>query len=510
MTTHYSFADPVDPLSLPSSNVPRFLATNLMEQAPGKPPALSLAASLPKGSHRFLFHDRQSEIEHILAQTSKDPVFVEELHAMDQWFGALSSAERTAALYQLLQYCPPPYLHYFMELLRRRLDPAWNPSSRSPVSLHGTQPSHALGRFACLLICTFIDPVGAGIGGEANSPRALAEMQNDLASRNSWPTLHPAGRHVPTPTRPNSGIYEALVMSPRDVRAMDPPQTHRDDLASSQWPAAPRRAGVIGEGLKSCRPRSMDLTMLVGHAASHDQRSSLGSEWNIFSPAPPFSVSSTRAMERPHSAADVERPPSAAPPPAADHEVPPWCAGVHRESLSPPFLKGALPDLAPSLWKYSPVAVPEGQLLPKRGDLSPLGDEPHEGYTSDHSDQSSTARRPSHHGRPRERRADQVDMDLVNDLPAWLRSLRLHKYTPLFAGKTWRDLIRMSDEELLDRGVAALGARRKMLKVFEALRAHCVENPAAQLLGLAPASHRPPSVPQGVLWILCNRLTQSL
>lgn len=37
----------------------------------------------------------------------------------------------------------------------------------------------------------------------------------------------------------------------------------------------------------------------------------------------------------------------------------------------------------------------------------------------------------------------------------------------------------MSDEDLLAKGVAALGARRKMLKVFENVRAHCDANVSA-------------------------------
>jgi len=34
----------------------------------------------------------------------------------------------------------------------------------------------------------------------------------------------------------------------------------------------------------------------------------------------------------------------------------------------------------------------------------------------------------------------------------------------------------MSDDDLLKKGVAALGARRKMLKVFENIKAHCDAN----------------------------------
>ncbi|ORX92213.1 hypothetical protein K493DRAFT_408945 [Basidiobolus meristosporus CBS 931.73] len=63
-----------------------------------------------------------------------------------------------------------------------------------------------------------------------------------------------------------------------------------------------------------------------------------------------------------------------------------------------------------------------------------------------------------------------VDFELLKDIPAWLRSLRLHKYTPNFEGMVWKDIIQLTDEELTEKGVAALGARRKMLKVFEMIK----------------------------------------
>ncbi|RKP40023.1 hypothetical protein BJ085DRAFT_10927, partial [Dimargaris cristalligena] len=59
------------------------------------------------------------------------------------------------------------------------------------------------------------------------------------------------------------------------------------------------------------------------------------------------------------------------------------------------------------------------------------------------------------------------DPQLLEDVPAWLRSLRLHKYTTCFEGLDWKTMLEMTDEDLTNRGVAALGARRKMLKVFE-------------------------------------------
>ena len=65
---------------------------------------------------------------------------------------------------------------------------------------------------------------------------------------------------------------------------------------------------------------------------------------------------------------------------------------------------------------------------------------------------------------------EEVDPALLNDIPAWLRSLRLHKYTPNFEGCTWKEMVVMDEAALEAKGVAALGARRKMLKTFELVR----------------------------------------
>lgn len=93
----------------------------------------------------------------------------------------------------------------------------------------------------------------------------------------------------------------------------------------------------------------------------------------------------------------------------------------------------------------------------------------HEGYLSDHSDMNR--------GRsPRGRRGtskppeDPTDPTLLQDIPAWLRSLRLHKYTDNLKDLKWTELVELDDAQLEARGVNALGARRKMLKVFEQVK----------------------------------------
>ena len=87
-----------------------------------------------------------------------------------------------------------------------------------------------------------------------------------------------------------------------------------------------------------------------------------------------------------------------------------------------------------------------------------------EGYLSDHSEinrgRSPRGRRGS--SKPPE---DPTDVNLLKDIPGWLRTLRLHKYTDNLKDLNWQDLIQLDDKGLEARGVNALGARNKMLKV---------------------------------------------
>ncbi|CAB89878.1 Protein vts1 [Schizosaccharomyces pombe] len=60
-----------------------------------------------------------------------------------------------------------------------------------------------------------------------------------------------------------------------------------------------------------------------------------------------------------------------------------------------------------------------------------------------------------------------VGNELPQDIPSWLRSLRLHKYTNNLKDTDWDALVSLSDLDLQNRGIMALGARRKLLKSFQ-------------------------------------------
>ncbi|KAH9012276.1 hypothetical protein EDB85DRAFT_2281309 [Lactarius pseudohatsudake] len=88
---------------------------------------------------------------------------------------------------------------------------------------------------------------------------------------------------------------------------------------------------------------------------------------------------------------------------------------------------------------------------------------------------------------------DEEDFEpsVLNDVAGWLRTLRLHKYTPNFEGMTWKEMVVMDEQALEAQGVAALGARRQMLKTFEVVRKKMgIDDPSAPP---PPSSGRPAS-----------------
>ncbi|KAA8908666.1 hypothetical protein FN846DRAFT_655359 [Sphaerosporella brunnea] len=89
-----------------------------------------------------------------------------------------------------------------------------------------------------------------------------------------------------------------------------------------------------------------------------------------------------------------------------------------------------------------------------------------EGYNSDDPMNGGRGRSPRGRRGSSKPPEDPTNIDLLNDIPAWLRSLRLHKYTDNLKNLKWTELVTLDDEALDKRGVNALGARRKMLKVW--------------------------------------------
>lgn len=111
----------------------------------------------------------------------------------------------------------------------------------------------------------------------------------------------------------------------------------------------------------------------------------------------------------------------------------------------------------------------------RRGGDSPLGFPKSKFSTTNNGRRSSSTNN----------KEDPLDPSLLNDIPAWLRSLRLHKYTENLSDVKGGvpELAKLSDADLEKRGVSAIGARRKLLKCFEQVRGGLpvsAQNAAAQ------------------------------
>jgi len=95
-------------------------------------------------------------------------------------------------------------------------------------------------------------------------------------------------------------------------------------------------------------------------------------------------------------------------------------------------------------------------------------------------------------------REEDFDPEMLNDIPAWLRSLRLHKYTSCFDGLTWQEMVVLDDATLESKGIAALGARRRLLRTFEHVQKRMgMESPSSATpttSALNPNTHNPPAI----------------
>ncbi|CAN3362631.1 RNA-binding protein Vts1p [Diutina catenulata] len=63
-----------------------------------------------------------------------------------------------------------------------------------------------------------------------------------------------------------------------------------------------------------------------------------------------------------------------------------------------------------------------------------------------------------------------TNLDMLQNIPAWLKLLRLHKYTDCLKDVPWQELVELDNDALEAKGVIALGARRKLLKAFDVVK----------------------------------------
>lgn len=67
---------------------------------------------------------------------------------------------------------------------------------------------------------------------------------------------------------------------------------------------------------------------------------------------------------------------------------------------------------------------------------------------------------------------DIISEELLNNIPQWLKALRLHKYTDNLKDLQWREMVDLDDTDLQKLGISTVGARNKLLKSFSQVKEH--------------------------------------
>ncbi|PNY24189.1 Protein VTS1 [Tolypocladium capitatum] len=511
-----------------------------------------------------------------MAAATLDQDFKDELSAIEQWFRVLSEAERTAALYALLQQTTQVQIRFFIQVLQQmgknhpmsgvlspanfdkdpmsnRLSDAMNKlnvdSARNSYSRNsamastkrhsGLDPSTINAMFpdAAAAIATekakftqqtgnppssnrnsaAIDPrasmAAPGISGaletrEAGISNAVSpwgsgggvDPANSKASASQTPMgqfVQPppsAGLRSPRPQMGNNSAIQNTTLTAPDKKPVDLPLLSPYNAGSGNWasmvntPMAPtfntgNPSGTQADMVANATAMKLAALSTVNNRFALDDvrkyrrarsNDAPGSGHGQMSPPsqsinlPGTSVVMINELGQVLSREQVLAMQAQQGLALGGHRSRPSSPGIAMQAGMGPVSHFTSPQHNGFLSAYDGPSALLCSGMPSVN-LGQLGMGGHEGYLSDHSDMVR--------GRsPRGRRGcskppeDPTDPTLLQDIPSWLRSLRLHKYTENLKDMKWIDLVELDDKALEDRGVNALGARRKMLKVFEQVK----------------------------------------
>ncbi|KAI8855182.1 hypothetical protein BC829DRAFT_2062 [Chytridium lagenaria] len=446
-----------------------------------------------------------------MARAKLDDNFRDELKAIEQWFSVLSDPERTTALYSLLQHTTQVQIRFFITVLQQmaQKDPiaavvspggsaAGIGAGPGSKPWPGGSPAPKGGPGA---IGSPVAPAGVLLPkGSHGAPSAGLEGDKIAGEEDSFvgamPTLTNASRSTAARriydrhSAPNADEkYTQLLGDLRtgdsymvvpDAAASIPggpmvrPKTPIDDaIASANWSVSSPGAGGPTTSLSPGVPPGLAASAVPGFNALisgpiTERTSSLGIPGGI-----PGSPSTTLPPSSPGvgvGAPVYQRPLSPRPvspiivSPPTNPTVTTTSPG--RSTQTHPGDGWSHISLGPGV--QGGLRAPGSPYAPS--DYSDSYDEYGGDSTGDHLSESHRLK-----GTHKEKGKipEAVDMEALSDIPSWLRSLRLHKYTPVFEGYNWKDMIKLNDDGLQANGVSALGARRKLLKVFELIKQEC-------------------------------------
>ena len=438
-----------------------------------------------------------------MANASLDQNFKEELGAIEQWFRVLSEAERTSALYSLLQQATQVQIRFLIMVLQQmaRSDPLaaiLSPANFNKDAMTEKMAS-AMGQLSMKPSPSpsFLRPTASGKALDSTTisqmfPDAAAALANQRLELNRMKT----GQTATTLAPPSKDEGVRTPWTPSFRKTFDPPTRPRSAEPSNSGLRASVSAGTP---LKS--PRTTDLNPMSGPyspfietggnwasmtntpATAMFPRSSLSMDSlqqrlaasevprsgssNLGQPSPRIVLESdVRKFRKPLRSPNVETNRAVSSPLMMYDDNGQLMSVRQTQQYSSPIINRAqampLPATpAGGAWQIvTPNSLGSSYRLASSSPVLTMGGD---GYHSDNS-QGRKKSTPTKAENP-------ADPRLLNDVSAWLRQLRLHKYNDNLKSMKWQEMIKLNDSDLEKKGISALGARRKLLKAFETVQA---------------------------------------
>ncbi|TFK74533.1 hypothetical protein BDN72DRAFT_788696 [Pluteus cervinus] len=391
-----------------------------------------------------------------MVTAANEPKFKEELETIEHWFEVLSEAERTATVYTLLQHSNPTQVRFLIAVLQQMLksdqvrpqpspDPTkpkvLNSSGRPPLSVPTTPrtPNHPNGAShdqtkdikTSLAPGIIVDkPAGAAGGQDVEVPSKPKADWASMVNTPLVPMFKPQQNQKPKqPQTPNNNLGMGMY-SPMAMGMMSPFQMQMQMGMGMASPAA--MMGLASPGMMNMNDAQViAMQMMINGMATQQMLGNMHAQAQFpTSPNPNSPLPGGKGSQGTNGAnvgaANGRRPSASSS----------WRASTGVQG-------GA---------KFSGTAkMANGRRLSGASSTTKAGSTTGGSTTGGNG-------------------GSDFNPDMLKDIPAWLKSLRLHKYTPCFEGLGWKEIVVLEEGDLEKRGVAALGARRRLLKTFETVR----------------------------------------
>lgn len=417
-----------------------------------------------------------------MAEASLDKNFKDELSAIEQWFEVLSVAERTAALYALLQQSTPVQIRFFITVLQKignrdPLSSVLSPTSERNFSGHSMFPNtsssssyHPHNTSSSYYDAYHSPNLGPSIGSYRNPQKDDGTSYSGSSVTNPSAGAGSGSGNAYLSTSRYSGHWGNDIARPKSASSQSMHQQHQQHARTG--------SGMNRRHMKS---QSVLEDFHFGPGADHlldagnsngntaamgGSRGTPGLNWSGSSPVPPYLSTTPDVIgsgSRPMSSINAAMASGTSPRPVSALERD--MSNLNFGTPGPTERKTSSNAMRPSTGSPSANTIATSNMPSASAAWSSTSTRP---SVNAPSSPSPTNCQNIENVSPKKEVV--VDKRLLKDVGLWLRTLRLHKYTENLKNLSWQQLIELDDKELENRGINALGARRKMLKVFEQVK----------------------------------------